>query len=124
MNLTIFQSPWDAGKILITAHKGSFQWEGIVSESELSMALETDTDELDEDLHISISGQPTAILSEGDNVRIQFGPFLVTGTVTEWKKVLKRARAGARSLSQCPALSTQHWNVEPILFPVTGIDCS
>lgn len=124
VNLTIFESPWDTGRILITAHKGNFQWEGVVSQSELSMALEADTDELDEDLDISISGQPTAVLSEGDNVQIQFGPFLVTGTVTEWEKVLKRARAGAQPLSQCPAHSIQPWEVEPILFPVTGIDCS
>jgi len=44
---------------------------------------------------------------ESDTVVIPIGPFLVSGTLDAWHKMLEREQADAQSLSQCPVVAPQ-----------------
>ena len=58
----------------------------------------------------------------GDEVQISIGPFLVTGTIDAWHKMLDSERAEARPLSNIPTVTPQPWQGEVIPFPVTSVE--
>lgn len=59
---------------------------------------------------------------DDDGVRIPIGPFLVTGTVDDWRKLLARELAESLPLSQCPTIDTRPWTAERLQFPVADVD--
>lgn len=120
LDFVLYQSPWDAGRIVATATRPETRWVATVSLPDLESALNDAADGLPSDITIGGESLPTAI--DGDEMQIPIGPFLVTGTVGEWRQVLDRERADALPLSQAPAISAQPWGGERIPFPVTSTD--
>jgi hypothetical protein len=120
LDFTLYQSDWDAGKIVATANYHDAPWTGTVAVSDLTSVLDAAADGLDSDIKIGSDTVPVHL--DDEEMQIQFGPFLVTGTVDAWRKTLDRELADALPLSQCPAVEEVHWDGDPAQFPVTSAD--
>ncbi len=120
LDLTVYQSDWDAGRIIATARHGGIQWTAAISIPDLESAFDATSEGLASD--VAAGGETLPVTVDNDGVQIPIGPFIVTGTLDEWHKVLDRERAEPLPLSQCPALETEPWTGERIPFPVTNID--
>jgi hypothetical protein len=120
LDFTVYQSDWDAGRVVAMASHDGTQWSAAVALPDLDSALDAATEGLDSD--VTIGGESVPAHLDDDELQIPFGPFLVTGTVDAWRKTVNRERADAQPLSQCPTVEDQPWNGERIQFPVTSID--
>lgn len=120
LDFTVYQSDWDAGRLVAMARHDSAQWIAAVALPDLDSALDAAADGLDSD--VTIGGESVPAHLDDEEVQIPFGPFLVTGTVDAWRKVLDRERSDALPLSQFPKVENQPWQNERIPFPVTSID--
>jgi hypothetical protein len=125
-----YKTTWDLGKIVAEAEHDGRNWSAVVAVPSLlavlSAAEELDDEmledeDLDDEILINIGGQNVPILLDGEAISIQFGPFLVTGTVEEWRHAVERRRGKAQSLSECSDIITLPWDGDPIPFPVTSI---
>jgi hypothetical protein len=120
LDFTAYLSDWDTGRLVATARHRDMQWTAAVSLPDLESALEAASGGLDSD--ITVGGQAVPVRIEDDEVRIPFGPFLVTGTVDAWRKTIDREQAGALPLSQSSAVVTEPWQGDRLQFPVTSIE--
>ena len=120
LHLALYESAWDAGKIVVTANCLGQEWSGILALPDLESCLNDASQGLDSD--IEIAGQSIPVHLNGEYVPVQLGPFLALGTAADWKTLLDRTRSDAQPLSQCPAVTTRLWAKEPIPLPVTSID--
>jgi hypothetical protein len=122
LNFTMYESEWDAARIVVTARHRGVEWAAVIVVADLLSALSTAADELDDDIEVQIGGQSVLVQVDGDDAQIPLGPFLVTGSGETWRKTLDRKRADAQPLSRCPTVATKPWRGEPIPFPVTSVD--
>ena len=120
VEFTIYESQWDASRLVITAQHHDVRWAAAIALSDLESALAGASDGLDSD--IEIGGQDTPVKLDSDDAQIPLGPFLVTGTVEAWHKTLEREHAESLPLSQLPVIETQPYQGELILFPVTNVE--
>ena len=120
LEFSLYESDWDASRIVATAQHHDIQWAGPIAVLELSSALDAAAEGLDGD--IEIAGQSLPVRLDGDEAQIPIGPFLVTGTVDAWRKTLAREHADARPLSQFPSVVAGPWQGELTLFPVTNVE--
>lgn len=120
LQFTAYQSDWDSGLIVgIATHDGS-RWIATIGIPDLETALDAASDGLASDVTIGGEGVPVQV--DNDGVQISFGPFIVTGTVEEWRKTVARERAEALPLSQSPTVKSLAWTGHQVQFPVTSID--
>lgn len=75
---------------------------------------------LSSDVTVGVESVPAYM--EGDELQIRLGPFLATGTLESWRKVLDREITDSLPLSQAPVVHTEIWEDEPVAFPVTSIE--
>ena len=120
LDFTAYQSEWDAGRIIATAKHDATQWAGAISIPELESAFDAASEGLPSDIMIGAETIPVTV--DTDGVQIPIGPFIVTGTLDEWYKVLDRERSHPLPLSQCPVLEAEPWVGERIPFPAINID--
>jgi hypothetical protein len=120
LDLSLYQSDWDAGRILATARHDGAEWMATVALPDLDSVLDAASEGLDSD--ITIGGESVPVHLDGDEMQIPFGPFLVTGTVDAWRTALEGERDDVQPLSKCPAVTTQPWEGDRVPFPVTSID--
>jgi len=120
LEFVIYQSAWDVGQIVAAATTPSTNWTAAFSLADLESAIQAADGGLDAD--IEIAGESVPVRVESDTVTIPIGPFLVTGTVDAWRKMLDRERADAQPLSRCPVIEASAWDGERIQFPVTSIE--
>lgn len=120
VEFTIYESQWDASRLVITAQHQDFRWAATMALSDLESTLAGASDGLDGD--IEIGGQVTPVELYGDDVQIPLGPFLVSGTVEAWQKTLERKHAESLPLSQMPVIDAQPHHGELVLFPVTNVE--
>lgn len=120
LHLTRYESAWESARLIVTAIRHGTTWSARISVPDLESSLDAAGEGLDADINIGGSNVPVTL--DGDNVQIQFGPFLVTGTAEEWREMLDRTRVDALPVSQCPTVTTESTAWEPITFPVTSID--
>ncbi len=120
LEFTLYESAWDAGRILATALHHETTWTAPIAVPELTSALDAAAEGLEGD--ITIAGQSVPVRLNGDEVQISIGPFLVTGTIDAWHKMLDSERAEARPLSNIPTVTPQPWQGEVIPFPVTSVE--
>jgi hypothetical protein len=118
LDFTMYLSDWDAGRLVATARHRDIHWSATVALPDLEAALEAAFEGLDSD--ITVGGETAPVRMEDDEVQIPFGPFLVTGTVDEWRKVIDRERADSLPLSQSPATEAEPWQGDRLQFPVTS----
>lgn len=121
IDFTIYESPWDASRLLIAAAHDDIQWASVLALAELEAALDAAAGGLDGDIRIGDQYVPVTL--DGDDVRVPLGPFLVTGTVEDWRKALARERAeGTLPLSQLPRADSTPWQGDLALFPVANVE--
>lgn len=126
-----YKAKWDLGKIVAEAAHDGRSWSAVVAVPNLLAVLDAAAEELDgeipedqdpdDEMEINIGGQNVPVHLEDGRVEIQFGPFLVTGTVREWRHTVERRRTKTRPLSECSNITTLPWDGDPIIFPVTRI---
>ncbi|AVT32672.1 hypothetical protein C6361_28010 [Plantactinospora sp. BC1] len=120
LEMTLYQSAWEAGRLLLSARGPGVTWSGAVALPELEAALAQAADGIDGDVEIAGETIPVRVLE--DAIEVQFGPFMVVGTSEQWTEVLARERADARTLSQCPVVPVVPWTGETMRLPVTSTD--
>jgi hypothetical protein len=120
LDFTLYRSDWDAGRIVATARQGSSQWAAAIALPDLESAVEAASEGLASDVTVGTEALPVTV--DDDGARIPIGPFLVIGTIDDWRTMLTRERAAAQPLSQCPAIDTRPWTAERHPFPVANID--
>ncbi len=120
LQFTAYQSDWDSGLIVGTATHDGSRWIATIGIPDLEAALDAACDGLASD--VTIGGESVPVQVDNDGVQISFGPFIVTGTVEEWRKTVARERAEALPLSQSPEAESLAWTGHRVQFPVTSID--
>jgi hypothetical protein len=120
LDFTAYQSDWDVGRIVATAKHAGSQWTAVIALPDLESALDAASEGLASD--ITVGGEALPVIVDDDGARIPIGPFLVTGTVDDWRTLLARERAETLPLSQCPATDIRPWTAERLQFPVANID--
>lgn len=120
LDFTLYRSDWDAGRIIATAVYHGRRWTASIALPELESAVNAAAEGLSSD--VTVGGESVPANMEGEELQIRLGPFLVTGTLESWRKVLEREIADALPLSQAPVVTTETWAGEPVTFPVTSID--
>lgn len=120
LEFVLYQSSWDAGRIVATAKGKVFGWVASLSLADLESVIEAADGGLDGD--IEIGGEAVPVRVESDTVTIPIGPFLVSGTIDAWRKMLDREKVDVQPLSQCPTVKPRPWEGEAIPFPVANIE--
>jgi hypothetical protein len=117
---TLYESSWDAGRIVAAATHQGRTWTATIPLQALETALGNAANGIPSDIAIGGESVPTAI--DGEEVQVPIGPFMVTGTVAEWRQVIEQERSDALPLSQAPVVSDNPWAGDRISFPATSID--
>lgn len=120
LDFTLYRSDWDTGRIIATAAHHDKRWTAAIDLPGLESAVNAANEGLNSDVIVGDESVPAHM--EGEELQIRLGPFLVTGTPEDWRKVLERELEDARPRSQAPAVATESWDDEPVTFPVTSID--
>ena len=120
LDFTLYRSDWDAGRIVATAKQNGSQWVAAIALPDLESAVEAASEGLASDVTIGTETLPMTV--DDDSAQIPIGPFLVTGTIDDWRTMLTREQSTAQPLSQCPVIDTTPWTAERLQFPVTSID--
>ncbi|HET9895155.1 MAG TPA: DUF262 domain-containing protein [Streptosporangiaceae bacterium] len=121
VDFTIYESRWDASRMLIAATRDDVQWKGVLALADLEAVLESAASGLDGD--IKVGDQEVPVTLDGDDVQIPLGPFLITGSVEEWRKALEREREeGTLPLSQLPNPDSVPWQADLALFPMANVE--
>ncbi|MEU4537053.1 DUF262 domain-containing protein [Streptosporangium sp. NPDC023825] len=120
VEFVLYQSSWDTGQIVVNAKGDGFGWTGSFSFADLESVIQAADGGLDSDLEIAGVTMPVRV--ESDTVTIPIGPFLVSGTLDAWHKMLEREQVDAQPLSQCPVIAPQPWEGDSVSFPVTSIE--
>ena len=118
LDLEMFVSEWDEGRLVIRARTGGVSWEGDVGVDALESALEEARGGISSDL--DVSGESCVVQPVEDRIEVQWGPFAVTGTVQDWADVLDRERADARPRSDLTEVTSSRWSGERVVFPVVN----
>jgi hypothetical protein len=92
VNLTLFE-PADGGAAVlrIETRRGDDLWNVSIPSSELERFFQDIESGLT--ASISIDGEPSTVEPEDDETTIAVGPYLLTGTLSEWRVVLAREQA-------------------------------
>lgn len=120
LDFTVYKSDWDAGRIVATAKHNGNQWQAVIGLPDLESAIEAASEGLASD--VPVGGDPCPVTVDEDGAQIPIGPFLVTGTVDDWRALLVREQAETLPLSQCPVIDTSPWTAGRLQFPVANID--
>jgi hypothetical protein len=120
LDFTVYKSDWDAGRIVATAKHNGNRWRGVIGLPDLESAIEAASEGLASD--VFVGGDPCPVTVDEDGAQVPIGPFLVTGTVDDWRTLLVRERAETLPISQCPVIDASPWIADRIQFPVANID--
>lgn len=121
LDLALYGSIRDGGRIVFTASGDGISWVGSASMAELDSAIESArVAGIDSD--VTIAGESTPVEMIEDSLQVHIGPFLVTGTPEEWRGVFDRELDTSQPLSALPRIEAKQWDGEPIKFPITSTD--
>jgi hypothetical protein len=121
LDLALYESPWEAGRMVFTATGSGIRWTGSANMLDLDAAIDSARIAgLDGDVEIAGESVPVKVIE--DSLEVPIGPFLVVGTPEEWRAVFDRERAAARPLSAAPERTDAPWTEERTRFPVSNTD--
>lgn len=120
LDFTVYKSDWDTGRIVATAKLNGTQRQAVIGLPDLESAIEAASEGLASD--VPVGGDPCPVTVDEDGAQIPIGPFLITGTVDDWRTLLARQRAETLPLSQCPVIGATPWTAGRLRFPVPDID--
>jgi hypothetical protein len=120
IELTLYESAWDAGRLHVVARTREVEWAAAVAMPALTSAL--DAAETGLNAEIDVNGESVTVQVTDEEIEIPLGPFLAVGTPQDWKTVLDRERADPRPLSECPTLPLTGWQGDRRRFPIASSD--
>lgn len=86
LEFVLYESAWDAARLAVQARHGDTAWAAMIDFRELETALNSAYAGIDADL--TVAGDTVPVRVTDDAIEIPFGPFLVTGTTDDWRRVL------------------------------------
>jgi hypothetical protein len=120
LTLTLYESGWDTGLLVMNASGKGVSWQAAVNMMELETAIAACESGIDGD--IDVAGESVPVRFAEDAIEVPLGPFLVTGTFADWQQALSRERASAEPLSKCPSTDGGPWTGDRISFPITSTE--
>lgn len=120
LEFVLYDNPTGRDVLVATARGDGVNWSGVIDADELNDVLVAAGSGVDGDLAVANENVPVRV--DDDLIEIPIGPFLVTGTVTEWWKVLEQERGDAQPITTLPTPACVRWDGDRIAFPVTSID--
>ncbi|MFJ8967053.1 DUF262 domain-containing protein [Lentzea sp. NPDC102401] len=115
-----YDNPSGDGVLVATAHGAGADWSGTISTVDLDDVLAAAAAGVNGDL--VVGGESMPVLVDDDLIEIPIGPFLVTGTTSEWGKVLGREKDDAQPMANFTEPKPSSWEGERVPFPVTSVD--
>ncbi|GAA3458843.1 DUF262 domain-containing protein [Saccharothrix longispora] len=115
-----YDNPIGDDVLLARARTNEGTWSGTMSAADLGDVVAAAEAGVDGDL--AIAGESTPVRVQDELLEIPVGPFVVTGTLPEWRKVLDRERGDARPVAALTEPGTDRWKGEQLIFPVTSVD--
>lgn len=119
VSITLFEGP--ASRVVFEAQRDSVRHVASAALSDLERFLTETADGVTTELPV---GSETAIKEpEDEDVVVPVGPFLLTGSLGDWLRVLQRERGDARPISELgpPEEATPHVG-ERVEFPIINSD--
>ncbi|WP_158842771.1 GmrSD restriction endonuclease domain-containing protein [Saccharothrix deserti] len=120
LEFVLHDNPAGEDVLFATARNADTTWSATMSATELDDAITAATAGVDGDL--VVAGESVPVRVDDDTIEIPIGPFLVTGTASEWRKVLDREREDARTMADFVEPGSAAWDGERLPFPVTSVD--
>lgn len=120
LEFVLYEDPAGDDIIAVTARCADTTWTGTVSAVELDNVLDAAAAGVDGDL--LAAGDSVPVRVSDDTIEVTIGPFLVTGSSTEWRKVLDREQADAQPVSSYVPSTGSSWGGDRSVFPVTSVD--
>lgn len=120
LELTLFESAWDAGRLLVVTRTPEAEWSTVVTMPALLSALDAADTGLNAE--IDLNGETVAVQVTDEEIEIPLGPFLAVGAPQDWKAVLEREHADPRPLSECPPPVPIRWQGDRRRFPIASSD--
>jgi hypothetical protein len=116
----VFSGSTEAGRnvLVAEAQRGDEKWVGWIIPAEFEAALGAASVGLASDVPIGDESAPMRVEDDG-SVTLGLGPFLVQGSLDQWREVLKDALEDARPLIDCPSPSDEPWPSELIYFTLS-----
>lgn len=111
-----------AGRSVLVAEaevKGH-RWAAWICRAELEAALDAASAGLASDVPMGDESAPMRVDDEG-SVTFAIGPFLVRGSLDQWRSVLKDAFDEVQSLDECPEPTDEQWTTDVEEFPISSI---
>ncbi|MET8631659.1 DUF262 domain-containing protein [Streptomyces sp. NPDC004680] len=104
--------------LVADAQSGGRSWTGWVDPADLEAALDAAAAGLASDVALSGESAPVQIDDEG-GVAFGLGPFLVRGSLDQWRSALKDAFEDAQPFSECPEPTDEQWPYGTEEFPLS-----
>ncbi|GLW07650.1 hypothetical protein Misp01_27800 [Microtetraspora sp. NBRC 13810] len=120
LEFVVYQSSWDAGRVVATAKGDGLDWAGSFALADLVSAIDAADGGFDSD--VMIAGEAAPVRLEGDSLHIPIGPFTVSGTLDEWRRTIAREKSDVLPLSRFPEMTPVPWRGPRMTFPVTGAE--
>ncbi|MET9778506.1 hypothetical protein ABZ023_30380 [Streptomyces sp. NPDC006367] len=87
------------------------RWTGWIDPADLDAALDAATAGLASDVPVGNEAAPLRVDDEGI-VTFTLGPFIVRGSLGQWRTAVKDAFEDAQPLTECPEPSDDQWVAE------------
>jgi len=120
LEFVLYDNPTGEDLIIATARGEHTDWSGTISVVELDGVVAAAAAGVDGDL--VIAGESVPVRVDDNSIEVPIGPFLVTGTASEWWKVLDREKHDTQPMARIAEPAPKSWHGERIPFPVTSVD--
>lgn len=112
VNLYTAASETEPAHIEFDATQGGTRWTGITTLAEFERFLSDVEAGLTGGL--AVGGEEISVEGGGEVLEVPIGPFVVTGTSTEWRAMLERERENAPEGGSSPGMPSEPWTVERV----------
>ncbi|MCX5056811.1 MULTISPECIES: DUF262 domain-containing protein [unclassified Streptomyces] len=104
--------------LVAAAEANSRSWIGWIDPADFEAALDAAATGLASDVPVGDETAPLRIDDEG-SVTFGLGPFIIRGSLDQWRTAVKDAFEEAQSLTDCPEPNDEQWPAEPAEFLLT-----
>ncbi|GGX64926.1 hypothetical protein GCM10010358_19130 [Streptomyces minutiscleroticus] len=111
-----------AGRTVLVAEAEvrNSKWVGWICRTELETALDAASAGLASDVPVGDESASMRVDDEG-SVTFAVGPFLIRGSLDQWRSVVKDALDDVQPLEECPEPTDEQWPADVEEFPLSGI---
>jgi hypothetical protein len=106
--------------LVADAEVGDHRWVGWIPRAELDAALDAASAGLASDVLLGDEAAPMRVDDEG-SVTFAVGPFLIRGSLDQWRSVVKDAFDEVQSLDCCPEPTDEQWPANIKEFPLSSV---